>query len=199
MKPIETNFLRGKKHAFVMWAAFLYGGFAILLFGMDIYSAIWMGSSTFITAPEIRGFDQNRFIGANDINRLEDINRIRAGPPFISSPLRIITSPASIMILLSGILSLACGFTIMSITRTKEIKKIKQETADYLLLPDEKKVIEALKRNNYSLAQSKITADSGLNKVQVHRVIKRLEAKGLIEKHDFGLTNKIVLKKELFE
>ncbi|MFA6064259.1 MAG: hypothetical protein WCW44_06325 [archaeon] len=199
MKPIETNFLRGKKHAFVMWAAFLYGGFAILLFGMDLYSAVWMGSSTFITAPEIRNFDQNRFVEFNDTNHQLDLNRPRAGPPFISNPLRIITSPISMLILLSGIISLACGFTIMSITRQKEIKKIKQETADYLLLPDEKKVIEALKRNNYSLAQSKIAIDSGLNKVQVHRVIKRLEMKGLIEKHDFGLTNKIVLKKELFE
>jgi len=199
MKPIETNFLRGKKHSLVMWAAFLYGGFAILLFGMDLYSAAWMGSSTFITAPETRNFDQNRFTEFNDTNHIADINHPRVGPPFISSPLRIITSPISILILFSGIISLACGFTIMSITREKEIKKIKQETADYLLLPDEKKIIEALKRNNYTLAQSKITIDSGLNKVQVHRVLKRLEMKGLIEKHDFGLTNKIVLKKELFE
>jgi len=35
--------------------------------------------------------------------------------------------------------------------------------------------------------------------VQVHRAIKRLEAKGVLEKHDYGLTNKIILKKEFVE
>ncbi|OQA30230.1 MAG: hypothetical protein BWY55_00933 [archaeon ADurb.Bin336] len=87
----------------------------------------------------------------------------------------------------------------MKITRKNEIKKIKQETTDYLLLPEEKKVIEILKKNDYSLPQNKITKETGLTKVQVHRVLKRLETKGLIEKYEYGLTNKIVLKKEFFD
>jgi len=180
-----------------MWLCILYGGFAIFLFALDIYSLIWSGSTFFSTNPQQREFDQNRFTSI-DANFGNDSNHERAGPPMFN-PLRIITSPASILILISGLISLSAGFTIWSITREKEIKKIKQETADYLLLPDEKKVIEVLKHNDYSLPQNRITKESGLTKVQVHRVLKRFEIKGLIEKHEYGLTNKIVLKKELIE
>jgi len=56
-----------------------------------------------------------------------------------------------------------------------------------------------LRSSHYESTQSRLAKETGLGKVQVHRAIKRLEAKGLIEKHDYGLTNKILLKKELFE
>ncbi|MFA5125838.1 MAG: hypothetical protein WC462_02440 [archaeon] len=197
MKPIETILDSKKKHKLVMWLCILYGGFAIFLFALDAYSLVWSGSTFFSTNPQQREFDQNRFTSI-DANFGSDFNRERSGPPMFN-PLRIITSPSSILILISGLISLSAGFTIWNITREKEIKKIKQETAEYLLLPDEKKVIEVLKYNDYSLPQNKITKESGLTKVQVHRVLKRLETKGLIEKHEYGLTNKIVLKKELIE
>ena len=197
MKPIETILNSKQKHKLVMWLCILYGGFAIFLFALDAYSLIWSGSTFFSSNFQQREFDQNRFI-SNDANFFNDANHERSGPPMFN-PLRIITSPSSILIFISGLISLSAGFTIWSITREKEIKKIKQETAEYLLLPDEKKVIEVLKDNDYSLPQNKITKESGLTKVQVHRVLKRLETKGLIEKHEYGLTNKIVLKKELLE
>ncbi|MFH1586999.1 MAG: MarR family transcriptional regulator, partial [Candidatus Diapherotrites archaeon] len=66
-------------------------------------------------------------------------------------------------------------------------------------LPDEKALIETLKKFNYELTQSQLTKESGLTKVQVHRAVKKLEDKGVLEKHDYGLTNKIILKKELIE
>ena len=191
MKPVETKSSQHRTPTIVMLLCLAYGGFAVMLFILDIYSAIWSGSSFLSPAQQSRFADQNRFESA-------DINRI--GPPsFTFSPVRIISSPVSLLVLFSGIISLIAGITIWRITREHEIRKIKTETAEYLLLPDEKKVIAALKANDYALAQSQITRNSGLSKVQVHRVIKRLESKGLIEKHAFGLTNKIVLKKEFFE
>ena len=66
-------------------------------------------------------------------------------------------------------------------------------------MPDEKKIIDVLKASSFESTQSKIVRETGLSKVQAHRAIKRLESKGVLEKHDYGLTNKIILKKELFE
>ncbi|MCX6803546.1 MAG: hypothetical protein NTY48_03165, partial [Candidatus Diapherotrites archaeon] len=174
MKPAETSKILTKRHSLIMWICFLYGGFAIILFALDVYTAFWSGgtifSSTFSPAVQLRDFDHN-IIEARDLNHSFPMQR----PEF--NPMRLITSPFSIAFLISGIISLAAGYTILTITREKEIKKIREEAADMFLLPDEKKVIDMLKRNNYSLTQSQLTKETGLNKVQVHRVIKRLEAK----------------------
>lgn len=192
MEPAQTKHMTKKRYHAIMWLCFLYGGFAIFLFLLDLYTIIWSGRTFFSMPGQGREFDFN---GPPRI----DMNAGAAPLPQTFSPLRIIASPFSILILISGIISVLAGITIWQITREKEIKKIRQDAADMFLLPDEKKVIDALKKNNYSLIQSQITKDTGLNKVQVHRVIKRLQSKELIEKHEYGLTNKIVLKKELFE
>ncbi len=102
-------------------------------------------------------------------------------------------------LLASGIISIIAGLTIWGLTRTKERQAIREDVAENLLLPDEKRVINALKKAGYELTQKRLSAESGLSRVQVHRVVKKLEAKGLLEKHDYGMTNKIVLKREFFE
>ena len=196
MKQLETITNSKQTHKAIMWLSLLYGGFAIIFFLTDLYAAMWMGGSFFTERTTNINWDQND-LNTPQIER--DTNFHLPGPRQEMSPLRAISSPASILLLLSGLISLAAGFTIHKITKKNEMKAVKQEVADYLLLPEEKKVIDVLKKNDYSLPQNKITRESGLTKVQVHRVLKRLETKGLIEKHEYGLTNKIVLKKEFFE
>lgn len=197
MKQLETIINSKRTHKVIMWLSLLYGGFAIIFFLMDFYAAVWMGGSFFTQRDQnLVLFDQN---DSNSANVIRDNNFHVPGPRQELTPLRIISSPSLLLILLSGLISLAAGFTIMNITKKHEIKLVKQEAADYLLLPEEKKVIDVLKKNDYTLPQNRITRESGLTKVQVHRVLKRLELKGLVEKHEYGLTNKIVLKKEFFE
>jgi uncharacterized membrane protein len=99
----------------------------------------------------------------------------------------------------AAFISILAGLSIWQITRVRELKKLKQETTDNLLLPDEKTIIHFLKENGFESTQSRLVKETGLSKVQVHRILSRLEAKGVLEKHKYGLTNKIVLKKELFE
>jgi uncharacterized membrane protein len=195
MKPVETKkhsekIVKNRYNA-IMWLCILYGGFAIIYFLLDLYSIIWRGSTFF--GGEVRGGFEGGQIDANRI-----IDRNFATPPQFN-PLRLIAAPGSIIILISGITSLLAGITIWRITREKEIKKIRQDAADQFLLPDEKLIIEALKRGGYALTQSALAKETGMNKVQVHRAIKRLEDKQIVEKRDFGVTNKILLKKELFE
>ncbi|MFH1256118.1 MAG: hypothetical protein V1494_02390 [Candidatus Diapherotrites archaeon] len=181
-----------------MFLCFLYGGFSIITLFLSAYGVIWRtetgGISFFDRRPpdfnSISGIDANRFSDANAFLRTERLSI----DPFAS-----LLSPSSLLLLVGGLIAISAGIAIWFLIREKEIKKIKQETANNLLLPDEKAVIEALKKSNFESTQAKLAKEAGMNKVQVHRAIKRLEAKGVLEKHGYGLTNKILLKKELFE
>lgn len=194
--------LEKKKYLVVMILCFLYGGFAILTTLFFVYNSAIRPEFTPETFfqqrfPErfpdqnVLATDSNFF--ADDENRYE---RFFREPP---SPIRLVSSPILLIFLTSGVIALIAGITIWSLMREKEIKKIREETANHLLLPDEKAVIDSLKKSDYESTQAKLAKETGLNKVQVHRAVKRLESKGVLEKHNYGLTNKIILKKEFFE
>lgn len=193
MKPDETIFRAKKKYVFVMILCFLYAGFSIISFSYDVYSRFWV--KEVVGAPPFREMRINDFNDSNSRAGQQAAPRQFRNP----DPFEILTSPQSLTYLLGGIVSIIAGITIWFLIREKEIKGIKEQTADNLMLPDEKAVINYLKRSGFESTQAKLAKETGLNKVQVHRVLKRLEAKGIVQKHVYGLTNKIILKKELFE
>ena len=201
MKPDETAFRSKKRYVAMMILCFLYGGFSLILFLSQVYSAFWI--TDIVGLPS--GTDSNHF--SIDSNHFDDLNNLTAaGQRRFENPLRtprnpfeLISSPASLIYLLGGIVSILAGFAIWNLIREKEIKHVKRETANNLLLPDERTVIDSLKASDYESTQARLVKETGLSKVQIHRTIKRLEAKGVLEKHEYGLTNKILLKKELFE
>jgi len=194
MKQIETAFKLKRKYAAIMLACFLYAGFAIMFFGFQVYSDIWRSD----TSP-LPQFDQNRIFDINDTNFAARNNVPRNFEMRRLSPVEAVTAPISIVLLISGVVSFIAGLAIWQLIREKEIKGIKNEMASNLLLPEEKKIIDALRASNFEATQARLAKDTGLNKVQVHRAIKKLEAKGIVEKHGFGMTNKILMKKELLE
>lgn len=175
-----------------MMLCFLYGGFSLILFLFGAYTLFWQ--TEIVGAPS---FDNV----ANDFNHFSErgYSRFDGGGRFSLNPIALLTSPITLSYLIGGIVAILAGIAIWNLIREKEIKSVKQQTANNLLLPDEKAIINALKKSNYELTQAKLAKETGLNKVQVHRVIKRLESKGVLEKHEYGLTNKIILKKEFFE
>jgi len=105
-----------------------------------------------------------------------------------------------------GIVILAIiGFFVYKKFVKKEKKKIvkvqektsnKKDKEDYnYLLDTEKKVIEELKKaDRNELWQKQIQNITGFSKAKVSRLIRNLEARGLIRKIPFGNTNKIRLK-----
>lgn len=196
MKPLETFLHSDKKYVAIMVFCFLYGGYSILSFALQAYTSVWR--------VELIGFP---VAGQGNDRRIEDFNRFRpedgnfasTARSFPQEPLAGILSPIALSWFFGGMISILAGLSIWNLIRKREIKKIKQETANNLLLPDEKKVIDALKKSDFEMAQAKLARETGLSKVQVHRAVKRLEAKGVLEKHNYGLTNKIILKKELFD
>lgn len=190
MKLIETKINKKQLYFILMIFCFLYGGFSIFTTFAEGYSNFWRSE---IVTPRV---DQNVTVQGQVVR---DLNR----PPFPErvgrDPLSIVLAPFSIIHLIGGIISILAGIAIFSLLKEKEIKKIKQETADHLLLPEERRILEVLKKTGFESTQSYLVKETGLTRVQVHRTIQRLESKGILEKHPYGLTNKIVLKKEVFE
>ena len=68
-----------------------------------------------------------------------------------------------------------------------------------VLLVDEKSIIKVLQRHEGAMTQRDLVRESGLSKVKVSRVLKKLEAKKIISKYEFGMTNRIRLEKKLKE
>jgi uncharacterized membrane protein len=211
MKQTETGFKGKRKYTTIMILCFLYGGFSLASFALQSYTVFWQ--------TEIMGFPfgENRALriesGVDDLNRFpqfaaapdlnhpvqDEANRIARARTASQNMLGMLVSPVSLSWLIGAMVSILAGMAIWNITREKERKSIRQETADNLLLPDEKKIIDALKKSKYEMKQSSLAKETGLSKVQVHRAVKRLESRGILEKHAYGLTNKIILNKKLFE
>ena len=61
-------------------------------------------------------------------------------------------------------------------------------------MPEEKAVVELLKKNDNAMTQKEIAIELGLSKVKAHRIIKRLEQKKVVKKFDYGMTNKVKLE-----
>lgn len=195
MKLIETILDPKNRPAIMMFLCLAYGGFSLILFISQIYGFFWrsefMDPQFFdVIFREARRIDGN-WIDGNIPDENFGPRRVLVQPNIFG----VLSSPFSLSSLIGGIISILAGITIWRLMREKEVKAAKEATATQLLLPDEKSVMKVLRDSNGESTQAKITRESGLSKVQTHRALKRLEAKGVIEKHDYGLTNKVILKK----
>ncbi len=84
--------------------------------------------------------------------------------------------------------------TTKSKSKTRKKKAASEDVYDYLL-DTEKKVIEELKKaDRNELWQKQIQLVTGYSKAKVSRLVRNLEARGLVTKIPFGNTNKIRLK-----
>lgn len=89
---------------------------------------------------------------------------------------------------LLGILTLASIYFLF----LRKHKQVEQKTA--FLTDEEKQIIDLLKINNNSLYQTDIIKQTNKSKVQITRILDKLEAKRWIERQRRGMTNIIILK-----
>jgi hypothetical protein len=68
-----------------------------------------------------------------------------------------------------------------------------------LLSEEERKVVSKIAEEGGKALQSEISMLDGMGKVKSHRIIDRLEKRGVIEKEQHGKTNLVKLNKELRE
>jgi hypothetical protein len=66
-----------------------------------------------------------------------------------------------------------------------------------LLPPEERKVVSKIVEEGGKALQSEISLLEGIGKVKSHRIVDRLEKRGVVEKERHGKTNLVRLAKEL--
>lgn len=168
-------------YSIVMVLLFLVGGFSFVFYIFQAYQAFW-GLELSLLPREIppnSSFDFNR--GPE--------SRIRA------TPASVLTSPISIFLLVNGIFSIAGAISLLQLVREKELVSVKEKISSLLLTPEEKIIIEELKKSGGEINQNQLVRRTGLSKVRVHRALVRLENRKIVKKYPYGLTNKIVLEK----
>jgi len=153
---------------------------------LQTYSMLW-GFETFNLLRE-RGIQNRSF----QSNRSFAEERPLVEPP---STQTIFTSPLSLLLLFVGIICTMGGISIWQLTREKELKSVKEDITNLLLTPEEKAIIEELKKADGKLNQNQLVKKTGFSKVKVHRALVRLETRKIVKKYPYGLTNKIVLEK----
>lgn len=186
-----------RKYTVIMILCFLFGGYSLILYLMQVYSILWQTETVMAIRREGEIFPAPVFSGEITERNISNASNVSIPPRgfVISNPSSLLLSPFSIAYLIMGVISLFAGFSILNLVREKEIKFTKKAILDVFLLPDEKKVLSEIEKYGGSLTQSEISKSTGLSRVKVHRIIRSLENKKLVMKHQYGMTNKIVLKK----
>jgi hypothetical protein len=179
-------------HFIVMILCFIYGGISLLFFVMQM--------SPFMNAngmPPGREFEINTsdnfsgpqdFVGGNISRRVflePEVSRFFYVIIFVS--------------LFGSFVSITAGLSLLNLIRKKERKELTRGVIDTVTTPEEKLVISTLNRNGGELTQSELVKRTGLSKVRVHRIVKKLESLKVVDKYSYGLTNKIKLNESIFE
>jgi len=187
VKTIEMRLKTMKLHEttirqIFMILSFLFAGIALLFFLFFLIG--------FINNGNLLGF--SRFL-----NPHAEVN----------NPLKYVYLGIAVFSGMGAVLSLASGILLLRTSHQKFHESVKEKVEEEfqnsvqgdILLPDEKKLILILEKNNDSMTQSDLVRESALSKVKVHRVLKNLEAKKIVTKYDFGMTKRIRLEKKVKE
>jgi uncharacterized membrane protein len=191
---MERKYLR---HSIVMVLLFLVGGFSLFLFIFQIYSAFWRSESisTFMEGNGNYTFVPRDYEVRGNLPPMGSGMNIIANNTRIRPPMDILSSPFSFMLLIVSILSILGAISIWQLVREKELKSVKEDITSLLMSPEEKAIVEELKKANGKMNQNQLVMKTGFTKVKVHRALARLETRKIIKKYPYGVTNKIVLEK----
>jgi uncharacterized membrane protein len=158
--------------------SFIYAGISFLLFVLFLITLVRGGQTSTLT----------RFVGKVAIQNLK---------PLLTLML-IVTGLGTLVSLLAGIVILKnSNQQVVAEVEVKKEEEKKNEVQEELLTEDEKKVVKCLEEHESVMSQKDLAKESKLSKVKVHRILKRLEAKKVISKYEFGMTNRIKLEKKL--
>ena len=163
----------------------IYGGIALIIFFNLAYFA----------------FLRSQFISSNASNNIS--NAFNISRPFnheAQERFRLENSLTPLILTFTGaVVSILAGVSLINLLRKKERNELKREIVGSMITPEEKSVILELEKENGELTQSELVSKTGLGKVKIHRILKRLEALGIVRKIPYGMTNKIRLEKKLSE
>ena len=171
------------KFMMVMVLCFIFGGFFVISFVSE--------ASISLNRPQGKGIPKFDRINGNFTDDFT-LNRTVLGRQVTGNPL----SSNALVDLLSGIVFIIAGLAIWYSIKEKETKKIEENVVHKYLTSDEKKVMNELKEAKGELTQKEIMVKTGFSKSKIHRVLIKLENRDIIERHPFGMTKKVVIKKK---
>jgi hypothetical protein len=213
-----------RKYTFIMVLSFVYGGFLLTSYSITLYSVFMkedlpgpLGMFVNEGVPGVHGgvrlANENnetitQIVSSTNVSsnavtdNVTDNHRNNSNnqrQPFMRrvDPMEALLSPFMILYLLGGIICVASGLSIRQLTHEKEVKKMRMELTELLLGPEEKLIMEELKKAGGELTQKNLTEITGYSRVKTHRVIQKLEEKKIVKKIPNGQTNKIILEKEI--
>ena len=213
-----------RKYTLIMVLSFVYGGFLLTSYSITLYSVfmkeelpgplgIFVNEGVPGVHGGIKGVNENNRSttqnisswndSSNEVTENETDNRrnnsFNQRQPFMRrvDPMEAILSPFMILYLLGGIICVSNGLAIRQLTHEKEIKKMRADLTELFLNPEEKRIMEELKKAGGELTQKNLTEITGYSRVKTHRVIQKLEEKKIVRKIPNGQTNKVILEKEV--
>ncbi len=81
-----------------------------------------------------------------------------------------------------------------------QVEKTEEEPDIFKVLrPDEKMVVDLLIKNGGKMLQKDLRWELGMNRVQIHRVIERLEERNIVSRKPVGNTNEVILADWILE
>ena len=103
-----------------------------------------------------------------------------------------------------GALGIAVGATVFylmsqRVESTQVLAKASGNVMLRFLSSDEQRVVKLLIVEKGEILQSKLVREHAMHKVRVHRIIARLTAKDIVTIENYGKTNRIRLKSEIYE
>jgi len=96
--------------------------------------------------------------------------------------------------ILGSIITLLAGISIYRTIKEKEGKKVSKKWVGNITDENDQRIISLIKENGNEITQSHLVRESGMGKVKVHRIVKKLESCNILEKVRYGQTNKIRLR-----
>jgi uncharacterized membrane protein len=211
-----------RKYTLIMVLSFIYGGFLLTSYSITLYSVFMkeelpgpLGIFVNEGVPGVHGgirqanednwtTTQNASaINVSSSGVTDNVtdnrrnNSFNQRQPFMRrvDPMEAVLSPFMILYLAGGIICIANGLAIRQLTHEKEVKKMRADLTELLLNPEEKLIMEELKKAGGELTQKNLTEITGYSRVKTHRVIQKLEEKKIVRKIPNGQTNKIILEK----
>jgi len=173
----------------VMLLCFLYAGFSVYTFVSEMNA---IARAEFVDRYLYETFDSGLDTNLGDVLS----NDTGASDQLRQSIVSSYYYRNAYFALAGAIIGFLAGVSILLMLQSKSDSEARQDVLDVALTDDEKHVVENLKSSGGIMTQSELVKASGLTKVKIHRVIKRLEALGIVSKYPHGMTNKIKLQKK---
>ena len=191
---VDWNRIKVFGYFIVMVSCFVYAGFSLFSLISEVSS---LSSAKYVDSYLSNAFLSDTNIKINDV--VDSTSNSTVSTVAKEDMLSGVIYRDVVLSIIGFLVTLLAGLSIMALLKEKDSQGATQSFIDVVTTGDEKLLIASLEKAGGVLTQSELVNATGLTKVKIHRVVKRLEGLGIVSKYPFGMTNKVRLEKKLKE